>query len=95
MLNWIKENYPINKFTGITELSDTYCIIRHDVEFSVDRALQLAILENKLGISTTYLFQIRNNTYNSLTIINKNIYLVSIIISLNILNLFNNISIYI
>ena len=70
IINWIKENYPINKFTGITELSDTYCIIRHDVEFSVDRALQLAILENKLGISTTYLFQIRNNTYNSLSIEN-------------------------
>lgn len=70
IIDWIKKNYTINKFTDITEVSNNFCIIRHDVEFSIDRALQLALLENELGICTTYLFQIRNNTYNSLSIQN-------------------------
>lgn len=70
IINWINCNYTINKFTDISDQSDNFCVIRHDVEFSVDRALQLAILENKLGIATTYLFQIRNNVYNALSIQN-------------------------
>lgn len=41
-----------------------YIVIRHDIEFSVDRALNLAKLEKKLGIHTTYLVQIRNPIYN-------------------------------
>lgn len=70
IINWIKTHYTINKFNDISKNSDNFCVIRHDVEFSVDRALQLAELENTLGISTTYLFQIRNNVYNSLSVQN-------------------------
>jgi hypothetical protein len=38
--------------------------IRHDVEFSIRRALYLAELEKSLGIKTTYLFQTNCNAYN-------------------------------
>ncbi len=70
IINWLNTHYTINKFTDINKDSDNFCVIRHDVEFSIDRALRLALLENKLGISTTYLFQIRNNVYNALSVDN-------------------------
>lgn len=41
-----------------------FIVIRHDIEFSIDRALIMAQLEQKLGLVTTYLVQIRNQTYN-------------------------------
>jgi len=70
IVNWISTHYTIKKFTDITAVSDNFCVIRHDVEFSVDRALLLAELEHSLGIHTAYLFQIRNNVYNALSVQN-------------------------
>lgn len=72
IIHWIRANYDICKFNDITTESDNFCLIRHDVEFSVDRALQLAEVENALGVTSTYLFQLRNNVYNSLSV--QNIY---------------------
>lgn len=39
-------------------------IWRHDVEFSPDIALQMAKIENKLGVQATYFFQIHSEFYN-------------------------------
>ena len=64
IINWVKSKYPIMGFEDINPNISKFCVIRHDVEFSVDRSLQLAQLEHELGIQTTYLFQIRNNSYN-------------------------------
>jgi hypothetical protein len=60
----IQKYLPIVSFDEAKSMKK-YCVIRHDVEYSPERALSLAKLEKKIGISTTYLFQIRNNTYNS------------------------------
>jgi len=40
------------------ELPDSFIILRHDVEFSVNRALDLAILEAKESVQSTFFFQV-------------------------------------
>ena len=32
----------------ITEKTKRFCVLRHDIEFSIDRALKLAIIENEM-----------------------------------------------
>lgn len=53
---------------------ERYIIMRHDVEFSVERAYNLARLENENHFNSTYFFQISNNSYNLLS--KKNINMV-------------------
>lgn len=42
-----------------------FIVMRHDVEFSPERALQMQKVENSLGFKSSYFFQIANNTYNA------------------------------
>lgn len=42
----------------------TYRIVRHDVEFSIQRALDLAFVEGLEGVRSTYMIQVSNNCYN-------------------------------
>ena len=79
MNNFSYESYidiieKVNNKLPITDFSDVligklnkFCVIRHDIEFSVDRALELANVESMFGISSTYTVQLRNNTYNALS----------------------------
>lgn len=53
-----------------------FIIMRHDVEFSMERAYQLALVEAKENFHSTYFFQLTNNAYNllsnhNLTLINE------------------------
>jgi hypothetical protein len=59
------------RFDDVKSNTSKYCVIRHDVEFSVERAHQLAKVEMELGISSTYVFQICNNNYNPFSYKNK------------------------
>lgn len=74
IINLIRQHLPIVDFADITSKTNKFCVIRHDIEFSIDRAAKLAELENQLGIKTTYTVQLRNNTYNALS--EKNIDLI-------------------
>ena len=74
IINLIKEHLPIMDFSDIEKNTKKFCVLRHDIEFSVDRAYKLAKLENKLGVTSTYTVQLRNNTYNALS--EKNIELI-------------------
>lgn len=40
---------------------NNFAILRHDVDRSLDNALQMARLENKMSIKSTYYFRINNN----------------------------------
>jgi hypothetical protein len=71
IINKIKTHIPIVSFDSVSAEPKQYCVIRHDVEFSIERALQLAQVENELGISSTYVFQICNNNYNPFSHKNK------------------------
>ena len=74
IINLIRKHIPIKDFSEITEKTKKFCVLRHDIEFSIDRAYELAKIENELGVSSTYTVQVRNNTYNALS--EKNIELV-------------------
>ena len=68
IINLIKVNLPIVDFSEVNEKTKSFCVIRHDIEFSVDRALRMARIEaDDLGITSTYTVQLRNNTYNALS----------------------------
>lgn len=65
IISHLKSTNILLDYRDINDDSDEFCVIRHDVEFSVERALNLARFEkNTLDISTSYLFQFRNNCYN-------------------------------
>ena len=51
----------------------SYVLLRHDVEFSPRRALEIAKIENEENISSSFLFQVRSNAYNVLSTINRKI----------------------
>ena len=59
----------------LTIIPNKFCVLRHDIEFSIDRAYKLAKIEKELGVVSTYTVQVRNNTYNALS--EKNIDLIS------------------
>lgn len=44
---------------------DEFVIMRHDVEFSIDRAFDLSKVESEEGFTSTYFIQITNNSYNA------------------------------
>ncbi len=46
---------------------DKFIIMRHDVEFSVERAYDLAKVERSMDFTSTYFFQWTNNSYNILS----------------------------
>jgi hypothetical protein len=46
---------------------DKFVIMRHDVEYSVSRAYQLARVEESMDFVSTYFFQWTNNSYNILS----------------------------
>ncbi len=45
--------------------SDKFIVLRHDIEFSIERAYNLARVETKNGICSSFLVQFTNNSYNA------------------------------
>ena len=80
IIKLIQQFLPIVDFADVTAKTNKYCVLRHDIEFSIDRAYELAKVETDLGVSSTYTVQLRNNTYNALS--EKNINLIKQIKSL-------------
>jgi hypothetical protein len=74
IINLVREHIPIVDFSEVNEETKKFCVLRHDIEFSIDRAYKLAKIEKELGITSTYTVQVRNNTYNALS--EKNIDLI-------------------
>ena len=48
IIKLIQQFLPIMDFADITPKTEEFCVIRHDIEFSIDRAAKLAEIE-KLG----------------------------------------------
>ena len=51
--------------------SEAFVVLRHDIEFSIDRAFALSELEARNDFFSSYFVQITNNAYNALS--NKNL----------------------
>ena len=75
IISYFLAELKITKIENINKKSKKFFFIRHDVEFSILRAFDLAKFEKEnLGIKTNYFFQVKNNCYNLIS--NKNIELV-------------------
>ena len=53
--------------------SDKFILMRHDVEYSVERAYELAKVESGMDFTSTFFFQWTNNSYNILSRKNKDL----------------------
>ena len=63
----------IKDFSEINHDDDHFCLLRHDVEFLMDRALRMAEIDSDLGVQSSFFFQVMNSAYNPMSIENKNI----------------------
>lgn len=54
----------------VNRVTDEFCLIRHDVEFDVSRAENIAKIDYEEGIKSSFFFQVRSNAYNILSIRN-------------------------
>ena len=72
IINLVGQHLPFVDFANIDKTTDKFCVLRHDIEYSIDRSLDMARFEaDELGISSTYCVQLRSNIYNAIS--NKNI----------------------
>ena len=68
IVKFIQDYLPIVDFAEVDEETKKFCLLRHDIEYSIERALQLAIFEAKeLGVVSTYAVQVRSNIYNAIS----------------------------
>lgn len=58
----------------IAEDRDSFLVLRHDIEFSIDRAYRLSEIETEAGISSSYFVQITNNAYNAFSEKNRKLF---------------------
>ena len=64
ILQELSKRLEIIDYADISENTENFCVIRHDIEFSIERALVMAKIESEMNVKTSYFFQITNNTYN-------------------------------
>lgn len=63
ILRDIKESGKYLDFSE-AEKAEEYIVLRHDIEFSIDRAHALSLVEDDEGIKSTWFVQLTNNAYN-------------------------------
>ena len=69
-----EKKIPVVDYADVSDETSRFLILRHDVEYSPDRAMQLALFEAEtLGVRSSYFFQLRNNTYNVISDRNRDI----------------------
>lgn len=68
MCSCIKKTGLLCDYTDVLKYGlDKFIILRHDVEFSPERAYNLAKFENGIDIVSSFFFQVTNNAYNALS----------------------------
>lgn len=63
ILNLVKSNYEISDYKDYQKKNKSVTL-RHDVDFSLEKALEMAKLENKLNVSATYFVLLSTDFYN-------------------------------
>jgi peptidoglycan/xylan/chitin deacetylase (PgdA/CDA1 family) len=66
LLARIAETHRIVRFNEMSDGDDTFCILRHDIDYSPSHALRLAEKEAKRGIRATYFLLAASPYYNLL-----------------------------
>jgi hypothetical protein len=62
----LKKSFRIIPFCEVSRETDSFLILRHDVDASLEKALKMAKLENSLGIRSTYFVLFSHKFYNLL-----------------------------
>lgn len=52
-------------------LKGDFSILRHDVEFNIDRAVKMGSIDKEFGIKSTFFFQVISSAYNPFSVKNK------------------------
>lgn len=66
MIELLKSNgYKFYLYDEVAE--GKQCILRHDVDFDIKQSLELAQLEHKLGVKSTYFVLLKTDFYNPLS----------------------------
>lgn len=74
IISFVRQSGNYTSFHALREnpgAHERFVLMRHDVEFSVDRAYDLAVLEDHENFHSSYFFQLTNNTYNLLSLKNR------------------------
>lgn len=67
LLQFIKDlKYEIVPFRDVPQ-SGSYVILRHDVDFSPEKALEMARLDHQAGVNSTFFFLLTSSYYNILS----------------------------
>jgi hypothetical protein len=63
LLKALKSNYTVSQY-HLFNKDEKFALLRHDIDISPQRALQMAIAENKEGLKATYFIHIHSEYYN-------------------------------
>lgn len=66
----VKQSGKLKDYTEAKD-AEEFIVLRHDVEFSLERAYKMAQIEQSGGVSASYFVQITNNAYNALSMQNR------------------------
>ena len=66
-------NFEFVDFFSYKKANLPSIIFRHDIDFSLEDALKIASLEEKLEIQATYFIMLTTNTYSAISLKNKNL----------------------
>lgn len=70
MLNVLQEEYEVTNFSKVKfapVIKEKQLIVRHDIDVSLEKALEMAKVEAENGISAVYFFFLRSPFYNLLS----------------------------
>lgn len=61
ILSRIRDSGRLRDFA---DAGDNFIVLRHDIEFSMEKAVMMARIERQVGVTSTYFVQIGNDSYN-------------------------------
>ncbi|MDB3894464.1 hypothetical protein N9324_00120 [Candidatus Pelagibacter sp.] len=71
LLKFLKAGYSFKNFNNFQKNKTSQVILRHDVDFDMNFALKMSLIEKKLGIKSTYYFLLSSDSYNIFSPRNK------------------------
>ncbi|MDB9806745.1 hypothetical protein OAC03_02690 [Amylibacter sp.] len=64
---FLDKSYNFKKFENFNANESSQVILRHDIDFSIQMAVQMATIEKDLGLESTYYFLLASDSYNLLS----------------------------
>ncbi|MES2701731.1 MAG: hypothetical protein V4649_03785 [Bacteroidota bacterium] len=61
-----QQGKAISSFRDLDNTKDAYVILRHDIDFSLPKALEMAQLDSEAGVTSTFFFLLTAPYYNAL-----------------------------